>query len=137
MATSSSGYQEIEHTADWELLVWAPHIEGLFEQTARGMYSLMGIVLDDDSRILREFNLQAGDGESMLVNFLSELLYYIEMEGIGFDEFQLTVKNFCISAKIAGARILSMQKEIKAVTYHGLNIHHTERGLEVRIVFDV
>jgi SHS2 domain-containing protein len=30
-----------------------------------------------------------------------------------------------------------MEKEIKAVTFHNLAIHESERGLEVEIVFDV
>jgi SHS2 domain-containing protein len=36
-----------------------------------------------------------------------------------------------------GAPILSMDKAIKAVTFHNLQIQKTRRGVEVEIVFDV
>ena len=36
-----------------------------------------------------------------------------------------------------GGAVRSMEKEIKAVTFHNLEIRETGRGLEVEIVFDV
>jgi len=42
MDNSQSGFREREHTADWELQVWAPSFSGLLEQAARGMYALSG-----------------------------------------------------------------------------------------------
>jgi SHS2 domain-containing protein len=38
-----AGYREREHTADWELEVWAPDLPRLLEQAARGMYRLAGL----------------------------------------------------------------------------------------------
>jgi SHS2 domain-containing protein len=38
---------------------------------------------------------------------------------------------------VEGAPIQTQSKEIKAVTYHNLEIRETSRGLEVSIVFDV
>jgi len=37
-----SPYVEVEHTADWALRVWAPTLEELFVDAARGMYELAG-----------------------------------------------------------------------------------------------
>jgi SHS2 domain-containing protein len=135
--TRSAGYREIEHTADWELEVWAPDQTGLLEQAARGMYALARARLKDGPRRKRKLKLKMGDPESLLVRFLSELLYFGEQEGLGFDEYELTLGDRELIAELSGAPLASIDKEIKAVTYHNLKVLESENGLETRIVFDV
>lgn len=137
MNTDTAGFREIEHTADWELQVWAPDLPALFEQAARGMYALSGARLEDGPRQIYSLKLEAGDPESLLVTFLSELLYYGEQEELGFDSYQLHLDGKTLRAELGGAPLVAVEKEIKAVTYHNLDIHEGPRGLEVKIVFDV
>ena len=132
-----AGFREIAHTADWELQVWAPNLSSLLEQAARGMYVLAGTRLKTGPRLDRKIDLQTPDRESLLVEFLAELLYLGEVEGLGFDTFDLTVEKEALHAQLSGAPVESQIKEIKAVTYHNLTIRETERGLEANIVFDV
>jgi SHS2 domain-containing protein len=42
-----------------------------------------------------------------------------------------------ISVTMEGTQITSVDKAIKAVTYHNLKVEETARGVEVVIVFDV
>lgn len=137
MPKPSAGFREIAHTADWELEVWAPDLPGLFEQAARGMYSLMDVRLQPAGRQSRTLELSAADGESLLVSFLDELLYIQDADGLGFDEFQIDITDWNLRARLEGAPLESLGKEIKAVTYHRLKIQSDERQYMVRIVFDV
>lgn len=137
MERGRAGFREIEHTADWELEAWAPDLSGLLEQCARGMYSLSGARLQPAPRQARRLEFQAYDAESLLVKFLSELLFLGYQEGLAFDRFHLAIEGYQLQANLEGAPILSIDKEIKAVTYHKLEVRQTERGQEVRIVFDV
>jgi SHS2 domain-containing protein len=135
-------FEEIAHTADWSLRVWAANLAGLFVESARGMYALAGVRLAEEPRRRRAFSLSAVDTESLLVSFLSELLYYVEKDQLAYDHFDLYINlnngQPChLSAELYGAPILAIEKVIKAVTYHNLQIHHTSRGMEVEIVFDV
>jgi len=132
-----AGFREIAHTADWELQVWAPNLSSLLEQAARGMYVLAGTRLKTGPRLDRKIDLQTPDRESLLVEFLAELIYLGEVEGLGFDTFDLALENEALHAQLSGAPVESQIKEIKAVTYHNLAIRETERGLEANIVFDV
>jgi len=132
-----AGFREIAHTADWELQIWAPDLSSLLEQAARGMYVLAGTRLSTGPRLGRKIDLQTADRESLLVGFLAELLYLGEVEGLGFDTFDLTLEKDVLHARLNGAPVESQIKEIKAVTYHNLNIRETERGFEANIVFDV
>lgn len=137
MNTHPVGYREVEHTADWELEVWAPTMADLLEQAARGMYHLSGIALHPGERIKKELFIEASDKESLLVSFLSELLYIAETENQAFDGFNLKLDNFNVDARLVGGTIDRQSKEIKAVTFHQLEVLTTATGLRVNIVFDV
>lgn len=135
-------FEEVPHTADWCLRVWAPDLLHLFVESARGMNSLAGIVLAAGPRIERKYDAAAPDAESLLVGFLSEITYYAEHDRLAFDHFDLTLdleqgRPGTLSARLTGASIRSMNKSIKAVTWHNLVIRQSGRGCEVEIVFDV
>ncbi len=135
--TSPQGYQEIEHTADWELAVWARDLPGLLEQAAQGMYALAGVRWDEKRAREIRFEITAEDAEHLLVRFLSELLYYLEQEGLACFRFALQLNGYHLSAHAWGAPVVQLQKEIKAVTYHRLKVERDTEGLKTRIVFDV
>lgn len=132
-----AGYQEVEHTADWALRVWAPDLAGLLEQAARGMYELSGTRISGSGREKRSLKIESTDAEGLLVNFLSELLHFLDQENIAFDEFDLVVSETEANVNLAGALVIERKKEIKAVTYHNLLIEKKSQGFEAQIVFDV
>ena len=131
-------FEEIAHTADWSIRVWADDLRGLLTESARGMYALSNAVAGEGPRVKRELALEAVDAEGLLVAFLEELLYLSESENLLFDGFDnLKVEGSTLSGIMEGDALRSKEKEIKAVTFHNLAIRQSERGLEVEIVFDV
>lgn len=136
-----AGYEEIPHTADWALRVWAPDLSSLFREAAAGMYALAGVVLAKEGAVERSLALSAPDAEALLVAFLSELVYLAEQEHLAFDAIAPTVtagaQGYTLQASLRGAPIRSLMKSIKAVTFHNLQIRTTPQGLEVEIIFDV
>jgi SHS2 domain-containing protein len=134
-------FEEIQHTADWSLRVWAKTLSELFAESARGMNALSGTRLAPGLKTDRTFESTASDIESLLVAFLSELVYAAEQEHLAFESFQVGelegLDGWKLKVEMSGAPIESMDKAIKAVTYHNLQIRQTERGVEVEIVFDV
>jgi len=134
-----AGFEVVEHTADWALLVWGKDLDELFTFASAGMSSLM--VADQDSlprNIIRSITLEAFDAETLLVDWLSELAYWAEDEQLVFREFDVSITgDLLLSATVRGGRADELVKHIKAVTYHDLAIQKTGRGLQVTIVFDV
>jgi SHS2 domain-containing protein len=131
------GFEELPHTADCALRVWAPDLTSLFGEAALGFNFISGARLASDARVTRRISLSAADAESLLVTFLTELLYIQEQETLGFDRFYLQVSNTEMSGKLDGARLISLSRTIKAVTFHNLVIRRTPCGNEVEIVLDV
>ena len=129
----------VDHTADWAMKVYGRTLAELFMHAAQGMASLMvanpaAIPLTETIQI----ELEAYDAESLMVDWLTELAYWAEAEGNVGVEFVVTaVSATHLSATIRGGAADELQKHIKAVTFHNLEIVETENGLEVTIVFDV
>ncbi len=131
------GYREQAHTGDWALEVWAPDILSLLEIAARGMYALMGVRLVDLPHQQRGIHLRANDSESLLVAFLSELLYLSEIEHLGFHRFNLSFSSGLLQGSIEGSEIIAQSKEIKGVTFHRLKVRQEGNILRTILVFDV
>lgn len=131
------GFEEIPHTADWSVRVWAQDLPSLFIESARAMNALAKILLINSPRLKLGFQTQGPDIESLLVAFLSELIYYQEQENSAFDTFDVRITDQMLKVEMEGAQIKSVDKAIKAATYHNLKIERTARGFETTIVFDV
>ena len=129
----------VEHTADWALRVVGEDFPALLCNAAHGMNSLLVETASEvGTDVAVQLALDAFDRESMLVEWLSELAYLAEVEGLIFQEFDLeAVSSSSLRAVIRGGRARVLQKHIKAVTYHGLAVEETAEGLEATIVFDV
>ena len=129
----------VEHTADWALRVRGPDLPGLFGRAAIGMARLLAgdlavVPLDE----VRELALVADDAEGLLVEWLGELAYWAERDGLVCPVVELhEVTPEMLRATTRGSRLPELQKHIKAVTYHDLAIRPYDGGLEVTIVFDV
>ncbi len=130
-------YEEVQHTADWSLRVWAADLNELFAEAARGMNALTGARPAPGPASHRTLETTAPDPESLLVSFLSELVYAAEQEHLVFENFKVKVDDQRLKVEMEGAPLASVDKSIKAVTYHNLKIRKTERGYEAEIVFDV
>jgi SHS2 domain-containing protein len=136
---SESPYVELEHTADWSLRIRAQDMEGLLRNAAEGMFQLMQLERGDN--LLRESHLvvEAHDREELLVNWLEELLFAIEIRGVAFDisSIAISIDPLKCQALLDEYPIEKLEKEIKAVTYHGLTVTETELGFDATLVFDV
>jgi SHS2 domain-containing protein len=132
-----SGFEEIPHTADWAIRIWAPDLTGLCVQAARGMNALMGVELIPESVVNCDFYVEAADNESLLIAFLNRLLYEIEINSAGFNRFSLVLNDHVLQARLEGGYISRIDRVIKAATFHNLHIVHNKNQVETVIVFDV
>ncbi len=137
--TGEPGFHEVEHTADRALCITGETMEALLTHGARGMIGILGFDPQTlETRETREFELDAFDGESLLVEWLNELLYFAETEMIVFHSFDFSEAGETrLKATLRGCRVSSLAAHIKAVTYHDLNITRNEKGLSAVVVFDV
>ena len=131
-------FEEIEHTADLALRVRGQNLSELFRNAALGMLSLLYVEPLPGGSEYRSFVLLGEDSETLLVSWLEELLFPLEVEDAVVVDFQVEVLGKVqLKATIELMKIASIKQEIKAITFNELDIRSTEFGFETIVVFDV
>jgi len=136
---SESGFEEIEHTADRALRIRGRNLEELLVNAARGLLTILNPAPSaGDWTATRMIDLEALDAETLLVNWLSELAFWAETEMLVFDRFEIEqVSPTHLRALARGGRVDRLERHVKAVTFHNLDIVQTPHGLTATVVFDV
>ncbi|MCS7219767.1 MAG: bifunctional riboflavin kinase/FAD synthetase [Anaerolineae bacterium] len=130
-------FEELDHTADWDIRVWGRDFADLLAQAGAAMFALQAVDVTAQPQVWREIQVEAPDREALLVMWLSELLYHSETRGESYTRFVLdTVTETALQARVGGISGLGEKAHIKAVTYHGLSVQETSDGCVARVIFD-
>ena len=141
-------YEIIDHTADIGIKVYGKNLEVLFLNAARAMFEIMLEVIKKRSIFQKTehkkflLNKQGSNLEEVLVVWLSELLYLFSTEGLIMEKADMQKLDSAsiqaeVTGKIFNPEYSRIKTEIKAVTYHELEVKETERGWEAQVIFDV
>jgi SHS2 domain-containing protein len=133
-------FEEISHTADVKIRVHAPTLEGLFSETFKALMQVM-YGPKRCNGILREIRIESSDNESLLADFLSEVLFVSEVESLVFSEASIKINGLRLTAELTGEKFdpsrHSEGSEVKGISYSGLAITHEANGYMLDIIFDV
>ncbi|MES0446520.1 MAG: archease [Desulfobacterales bacterium] len=135
-------YRLIDHTADFGLHVYGSDSKELFANAAYAMFDLITDVgklegLDDCN-----IQVEGDDWPDLMVNWLRELLYFWngkEMLVKTADILSLSESDLSAIVKFdqyAPDRHI-IKTEIKAVTYHQIQVISGPSGWDAKIIFDV
>ena len=145
-------FRQIEHTADLGLEVFGKTISELFINAHAGFYYLCFGKLELLSQLLPSsarpdpLRLSEPSREDLLIAFLSELNFNVQVrKTVFFPLKSLTVEqqNGAYTLQMEAPRQmlpLELQEqltEIKAVTYHGLQIIQKNGQYAATIIFDI
>ena len=132
---------ELPHTADIKIRAGAPTLVGLF---AEACMALMQVMYGSDRKCggaVREIDLDAPDIESLLMDFLSEVLYVSEVSGLVFARAAVSISGRHLHASLAGEPFDPARHNtgtgVKGISYSGLLLRHDANGYMLEIVFDV
>jgi SHS2 domain-containing protein len=132
-------YEEIEHTADVGIRAYGRTLDELFANAAEGMFSLIA----DLSKVRpvgeAEVRLTAEDIPTLLLRWLTELLYVHETDRLLFSSCEAKVTGTSLVGRARGEAIDKSRHElklaIKAVTRHRLTVDPAKGVAEV--IFDI
>jgi len=135
-------YKLLDHAADLAVELRAPSLEDLFVEGARALFDLLGTLESTEPSITKTIELAARDLEELFHDWLSELLFRFSARGETYCEFRVLALDPLSLRVEASGEILdperhTIEREIKAVTYHGLEIVEDERGWRTTVIFDV
>ncbi|AKB53348.1 MULTISPECIES: archease [Methanosarcina] len=146
MSSQGKQYEYLDHTADIKFQAFGKTREEVFENAALAMFNVIIDTEKVSGDTAREIVLKSPDLESLLVDWLSELLYLFEVDEIVFRDFRVKIirevnGEYSITAQALGENYslesLPFETEIKAVTYNQLEITKTADGWKAQVVVDI
>lgn len=141
-------YEFHDHTADIQVHAVGDTLEQAIREVVLAMMNVMTSSETIRSEVSRETILSSPDLEILIVNYLSEYLYYFDAERLLFTDvtispiqFDEKTEEYTITSVSYGENFdpqrHEMKTEIKAITYSFLEVTQKKEKSEIWIVFDL
>jgi len=135
-------FRILEHTADIGFEAFGATRQEVFANAARALMNLMVDLEAIAPREEKPLRVEASDMPSLLVNWLSEILYLFDAEGWLFRDFQFdALTEQSLTATARGEKFDPQRHQVKllvkAVTYHQLDLTETAEGWRAQVYVDI
>ena len=112
---------------------------------ANSAFALFDVMTDIDKIEIKErlpLEVEGGDRDDLMVNWMRELLYLYQSGGYLLREFQiLEVKDKTVKAEVCGEKIdpdrHEIKQEITAIAYHQSRMANTGNQWTAQLIFEM
>lgn len=138
-------YKILEHPADLKIQTFGKDLPEIFVNMALAVAGQQ-LGIDDPENFPKsdeqkeEIVVESADIELLLVDWLNEILYRSDASGKVYVDFEVTQFSESppkIAARISGAPFAAPKEDIKAATYHGVEIKKSKGIWETTVLFDI
>ncbi len=146
MDCRKAGFEFLEHMADAYIAAYGRSLNEAFENAALAMFETMTDTSNVEPIVEEDIEIEGDDEQSLLYNWLEELLVRFEVENILYSKFKvLEIRKengrLKLKAKVYGETFNPEKHKqkvgIKAVTYHRMEIEETSEGVTVKFILDL
>ena len=135
-------YETFDHTADIGIRAFGRTVEEVFVHAAEALFEVLTDLDSIRGHLTREVEINGSDREDLFVRWLGELLYLCEGEGYLFREFSIFhLTPTSLKAGARGERFdpsrHEFKTEIKAVTYHQVEVAQKDGIWVGKVIFDI
>ncbi len=134
-------FELIEHTADIGIRAYGDGLEEAFREAGRGFTSIMCDLDKIEKKGSKTLTIKGDNWDTILVDFLTELIFYFEVEDLLFIDFDIEIcdndqkeLNAVCYYEEYDPNKHEISGQIKAVSYHEIAVD--PKG-EIRVIFDV
>lgn len=138
MSKQENKFEFLEHTADIKIKVSGKELNEIFETTVLAIaeYCSGGDKISNKKK--RTINVKGQDNESLLYNFIDEILYLIDAEHFIPIKAEVTMQGYSLKAELYGDDTKNYKLEhIKSATYAEMSIKKLRDNWEAVFVLDV
>ena len=142
MGSVKASFEIFDHTADAGIHARAPSRSGLLEPAGQALYAIIGELVPCGDTGELAFDLTGGDAPVLLRDYLGELLILFERDQrIVTSVHVVTFEDDCLRATARTRRLDAaksiLDREVKAITYHELEIRAIDDGYEATLIVDI
>ena len=130
-------------TADIAFVAYGKSLSELFGNAAVAMFEIMINTRQVRPVVTEMIRVKGTDLESLMFNWLNALLVHVDGDGVAFSKFNVNLdeEKFSLSASCVGEKIDSkrheVRTEVKAATYHKLEIKKEDGLWRARVIIDI
>ncbi len=130
-------YKILEHPADFEVEVFGKNKELLFENAMQALAEGLRPEKKDE-KAEEKIRILSEDAEALLVDFLNEVNYLSEVKRevythVHFSKFEDNE----LVGKIYGWKVRRFGLQVKAATFHDLELEKRGKRWRAKILFDI
>ena len=130
-------YELIDHTGDIGIVARAPTLEALFAECARAMFEILAEAPAPSPSGSDPFPVAGAEPAEELRDFLSELLYRFSADRRMYVRFSTAPGRVDADWEPYDPVRHPLRTELKAVTYHQLEVGREGDLWKGRVIFDV
>ncbi|MGQ9546636.1 MAG: archease [Dehalococcoidia bacterium] len=135
-------FETIDHTADVGIVAYGRDVAELFSNAGLALFSLITELESIEEKLHRTLEVSSEDPDSLLVNWLNELIYMFDAEHMLFNRFDidsLSANLLCVTCygEMFDPSKHTIKIGVKAATYHMLTVQKDTGGYKARVIFDI
>ena len=135
-------YELFDHTADIGIRVFAATPAELLQPATEGLYAAVGELVPTGKAETVSVDLTGDDDAVLLRDYLTEVLMWMECDGrmvVALNVEEFSKKRLAVSSETRAIdeERSSLDREVKAITYHGLAIERVANGCRATIIVDI
>ena len=135
-------FRILEHTADIGFEAFGTSREEVFANSARALFHIIVDAAVVERRDALKILTRGANPTELLVNWLSDLLYYQDAQGWLFRDFDvISLSDNSVEATARGEQFDPMRHQIKllvkAITYHQLALEKVAGGWRAQVYVDI
>lgn len=132
-------FEFLDHTADIKMRVYGHTQKDLFENCVLAFSSYVAKGNKIKSRKSKVIEASGIDNESLLYNFLEELIYLVDAENFVVAKAEITVRGKNLRAELFGddAENYEGLEHVKSPTYAEMYVKKTSEGWQAQFVLDI
>ncbi|MBI5239093.1 MAG: archease [Elusimicrobia bacterium] len=133
-------FRILPHTSEICLEVRAPDWPSFYRAAAQGLLAVYGLRPGRSGPKTLRLCCKGDSPEDVLVAWLSELIYLIGAKRTvpsGMEVAEAGPLGFTAALRVRTEKALSLEREVKAATYHGLEVAANRTRIMARVILDV
>ncbi len=134
-------YEFFEHTADIGIKAYGKNIEEAFENSALGITNIITNTEQVEPTKQIQIKAEAENIQALLYEWLEEIIIKFDTKRLIFSKFKVEIENNKLKATCKGEEFNTEKHivgtEVKAITYHMMNIEESKKGWEISFVPDI
>ena len=135
-------FEVVDHAADVGIIAYGADVEELFSNAALGLFNLITEPESVEEKLHLDLTVSSEDRDSLLVEWLNELIYLFDVEHILCNRFDIAglthsqLKAVCYGENFDPTKH-KIKAGVKAATYHMLKLDRNGDGYRAQIIFDI